>query len=120
MGTWLPCPDAQASVPPFYDEIPGLKRPPRNRFVISISSVDHMPLTSGSAGRQLMPNRPWGPFPGKRRRRPPGGRAGAAYGPALGGEAGSVLLEAYSAVGPRMNEPPAASANEIRTYLARP
>jgi hypothetical protein len=27
VGTWLPCADAAASVPPFYDEIAGMKSP---------------------------------------------------------------------------------------------
>ena len=95
MGTWLPCPDAQASVPPFYDEIPGLKRPPRNQFVISISSVDHMPLTSGLAGA-INAERAVMRASGQKEAAPAGGESGRrAHGPALGGEAGSVLLEAY-------------------------
>ena len=53
MGTWLPCPDALAPVAPFYAQHASLESPSRDRFVILISSRDHMPLTSDShAGRE--------------------------------------------------------------------
>ena len=38
-----------------------------------------------------------------RKRAPPGGRAGPAYGPALGGEAGAVLIGSLSAKGSRID-----------------
>ena len=100
MGTWLPCPDAQTSVPPFYVEIAGLKRPPCNQFVISISSGDYMPLTGGSPRRYRALNTRLAVSWHKKEEAPAGGESGRrAHGPTLGGEAGPVLLEAYSAKG---------------------
>jgi hypothetical protein len=43
VGTRLPCPDAQTSVEPFYDENRALKRLYRDEFVISMDRADYMP-----------------------------------------------------------------------------
>lgn len=86
--------------------------------MISISSGDHMPLTGGSPDRHPRLNARLAVSRGKKEAAPAGGESGRrAHGPTLGGEAGPVLLRAYSAKG-SLIDPHAALAKGIRTYLA--
>jgi hypothetical protein len=92
---WVPGCRARTLRRPYHrstTKSPALKDPPRNRFVISISSGNHMPLTSGSPDRHLR-RTPVRASRGKKKAAPAGGESGRrAHGPALGGEAGSVRL----------------------------
>jgi hypothetical protein len=100
---WVPGCRARTSkrpYPPFYDEIPWLKRPVTKR----IRDLDQL-WRSHSVNQWLA----WrSPVPGaadaEKRAAPAGGESGRrAHGPALGGEAGSVLMRAYPVPGSRID-----------------